>query len=57
MKNADKPITELTKREHFSLIAMQAIIQMPFYESVSDKVIVQDAISIADELLNQLENK
>ena len=77
MKNADKPINPvltqspslqndtslgLTKREYFSVLAMQGLLALPdkgTYSSFDEAIerICEVSVKFADELLKQLENK
>lgn len=72
MKNGDKPINPcieeytanreqyygLTKREYFAGLAMQGMCSKYTTDSMMGKVgICKDAVSIADELLKQLDEE
>ena len=77
MNNADKPINPvltqspslqndtslgLTKREYFSVLAMQGLLALPdkgTYASFDEAIerICEVSVKFADELLKQLENK
>ena len=47
----------LTKREHFAAMAMQGLCANPKYAGSLNATMVSCAISLADELLNQLEEQ
>lgn len=50
----------LTKREYFAAMAMQGILaqhEPGVYEPISTHMTIQSALSLADELLKQLDNE
>lgn len=60
--NLIKPLIELTKREHFSVLALQGLLALPdkgTYNSFDEAIerICELSIKFADELLKQLEGK
>lgn len=55
MNNADKPVTELTKRELFAAMAMQGMLSTANGWETNSPAIADIAINSADALLAELE--
>ena len=56
MKNADKPASEMTKREAFAMAAMQGMLGSNWGATIPE-VIATDSLQIADAMLAALEEK